>query len=135
MTTPFKFCSRSSHKHDSSKEPAPPSVTVDDIYDRPKVPAVPYVPPPPSSSGLATNSNFLCFLFVKNHQMPSRQINDPSSGKHYSLLFLPTIPSSPSRTLKGIFELTKIPSRALNSPHASLPELQRYTRTLSGVPH
>merc|ERR1712077_13918 len=54
------------------------------------------------------------------------QINDPSSGKHYSLPFLPATPSSPSRTLKGLFELTRRPSRALDSPRVLLPELQRY---------
>ena len=48
--------------------------------------------------------------------LPSRQINDPSSGKHYSLPFLPATPSSPSRTL--------------DSPSALLPELQRYKDTI-----
>ena len=72
-----------------------------------------------SSTGLATNSIFFCFLFV-----------NPSSGKHYSLPFLPATPSSPSRTLEGLFELTKRHSRALNSPRALLPELQRYKDTV-----
>ena len=58
------------------------------------------------------------------------QINDPSLGKHFSLLFLPATPSSPSRTLEGLFELTRLPSRALNSPRALLPELQRYKDTV-----
>ena len=44
----------------------------------------------------------------------------------YSLPFLPATPSSPSRTLEGLFELTRRPSRALDSPGALLPELQRY---------
>ena len=35
-----------------------------------------------------------------------------------SLRFLPTTPLSPLRILKGLFELTKRPSRALNSPRA-----------------
>ena len=35
-------------------------------------------------------------------------------------------PSSLSRTLEGLFELTRRPSRALDSPRAMLPELQRY---------
>merc|ERR1719422_1234152 len=39
-------------------------------------------------------------------------------------------PSSPSRTLEGLFELTRRPSRALNSPGALLPELQRYKDTV-----
>ena len=40
--------------------------------------------------------------------------------------FLPATPSSPSQTLEGLFELTQRPSRALASPRALLPELQRY---------
>ena len=51
-------------------------------------------------------------------------------GKHYSLLFLPATPSSPSWTLEGLFELTRRPSRALDSPRAFLPELQRYKDTV-----
>merc|ERR1712073_77905 len=54
----------------------------------------------------------------------------PSSGKHYSLPFLPATPSSPSQTLEGLFELTQRPSRALDSPRALLPELQRYKDTV-----
>ena len=51
-------------------------------------------------SGLATNSIFFCFLFVKKIiDLPEGHFNDPSSGKHYSLSFLPATPSSPSRTL------------------------------------
>ena len=46
----------------------------------------------------------------------------PRRGKHFSLPFLPDTPSSPSRTLEGLFELTRRPSRALDSPHALLPE-------------
>ena len=57
-------------------------------------------------------------------------MNDPSPGKHYSLPFLPATPSSPSRTLEGLFELTRRPSRALDSPRALLPELQRYKDTV-----
>ena len=51
-------------------------------------------------------------------------------GENYSLPFLPATPSSPSRTLEGLFELTGRPSRALNSPRALLPELQRYKDTV-----
>ena len=61
------------------------------------------------------------------------QINDPSSGKHYSLPFLPATPSSLSQTLEGLFELTRRPSRALDSP-ALLPELQRYKDTVRFAP-
>ena len=46
--------------------------------------------------------SFLC----KFIDLPGGQINDPSSGKHYSLPFLPATPSSPSCAL--------------------LPQLQRY---------
>ena len=66
--------------------------------------------------------------------MPGGQINDPSLGKHYSLPFLPATPSSPSWTLEGLFELTRRPSWALDSPRALLPELQRSKDTVrSGV--
>ena len=50
----------------------------------------------------------------------------PRRGKYYSLPFLPATPLSPSRIFKGLFELTtRQPSRALNSPCALHPELQR----------
>ena len=62
--------------------------------------------------------------------LPVGQINDPSSGKYYSLPFLPATPSSPSRTLEGLFELTRRPSRALDSPRALLPGLQRNEDTV-----
>ena len=51
-------------------------------------------------------------------------MNDPSSGKHYSLPFLPATPSSPSRALEGLFELTQRPLRAFNWPCALLLELE-----------
>ena len=54
---------------------------------------------------------------------------DPSSGKHYFLPFLPATPKFSSRTLGGLFERTRRPSQALNSPRALLPELQRYKDT------
>ena len=62
------------------------------------------------------------------------QINGPSSGKCFSLPFLPAISSTPSWTLEGLFEMTQLPSRALDSPRALLPDLQRETRTPSGGP-
>ena len=49
----------------------------------------------------------------------------PSSGKFFSLLFLPATPLYPSRTLAGLFEMTQHSSRALDSPDELLPELQR----------
>ena len=51
------------------------------------------------------------------------------TGNHFSLPVLQATPSSSSRTLEGLFELTRRPSRALDSPHALLPELQRYKDT------
>ena len=46
-----------------------------------------------------------------------------------SLPFLRATPSSPARTLEELFELTRRPSRALDSSCALLPELQRYKDT------
>ena len=57
----------------------------------------------------------------------------PHQGNTYSLPFLPATPSSPSRTLEGLFELTRRLSRALDSPRALLPELQRYKDTVRCV--
>ena len=42
-----------------------------------------------------------------------------------SLPFLPATPSSPPQNLEGLFELTLRPLRALDSPLALLPDLQR----------
>ena len=75
--------------------------------------------------GLATNSIFSGSFLWKIIELPGGQINDPSPGKHYSLPFLSVTPSSPSRNLEGLFELTQRPSRALASPRALLLELQR----------
>ena len=47
-----------------------------------------------------------------------------------SLPFLRATPSSPARTLEELFELTRRPSRALDSSCALLPELQRYKDTV-----
>ena len=52
----------------------------------------------------------------ENYFLPAGQINDPSSGKHYSLPFLLATPSFQSRTLGGLFELTQHTSKALDSP-------------------
>ena len=68
---------------------------------------------------------FTVSFLYKLIDLPLGQINDPSSGKHYSLPFLPATSLSPPRTLKGLFELTQRPSRALASPRALLPRLQR----------
>ena len=59
---------------------------------------------PPLSAGLATNSIFLCFLFVKKIiDLPEGHINDASLGEHYTLPFLPATPLSPYRTFKEGF--------------------------------
>ena len=47
-----------------------------------------------------------------------------------TILFLLATPSSLSPTLEGLFELTRRPSMALDSPRALLPELQRYKDTV-----
>ena len=54
----------------------------------------------------------------------------PHRGKHFSLPFLPATPSSLSRTLEGLYELTRSPSRALDPPRALLAELQRIKDTV-----
>ena len=52
-------------------------------------------------TGLATNSFFLFPLCKKIIDLPGGQINDP-----ISLPFLQRTPSTLSRTLEGLFELT-----------------------------
>ena len=47
-----------------------------------------------------------------------------------NIALLPAIPSSLVSTLEGLLELTRRPSLALDSPHALLPELQRYKDTV-----
>ena len=85
-------------------------------------------------TGLVTDSILVSVSFMRKIiDLPGGQINDSSSGKHYSLTFLPATPSSPSRTLEGLFEPTKPPSRALDSPGALLPELRRYKGTVRWV--
>ena len=56
----------------------------------------------------------------------SWQINDPSSRKYFSLLFLSPTPLSPFRILEGLFELTLHPPRALNLASYVSLDLQRY---------
>ena len=65
--------------------------------------------------------------------LPRGQINDPSSGKHYSLPFLPATPSSPSRILERLLELSWRPSQALDLPCALLLELHRHKDTDRGA--
>ena len=60
---------------------------------------------------------FSCLPFCKTIiDLPGGQINNPSLEKHYSVMFLPASPSSPSRTL--------------DLPRALLPELKRYKDTV-----
>ena len=50
------------------------------------------------------------FFFIKMKRSlnwTGGQINDPWSGKTFSLPFLPETPSSPSQTLKGFLEVTR----------------------------
>ena len=54
----------------------------------------------------------------------------PRWGDNFSLKFLPGTPSSRSRTLEGLFELTRRLLRALDSPRALLSELQRKKDTV-----
>ena len=54
----------------------------------------------------------------------------PHKGKNYTLLFLTATPSSPSRTLEELFELTRRTSWVFDSPLALLPELQRCKDTV-----
>ena len=82
-----------------------------------------------TGSGLATNTIFFLFPFLyKIIDLPGGHINDPSSGNHSSFPLLPATPSSPSRTLEGLFELTQHPHlmRCFRN--------YRDTMTLSGVP-
>ena len=53
-------------------------------------------------AGLVTNSIFSVYFLVKAIiDLSGGQINDPSAGKHNSLTFLTTTPSSPSPTLRA----------------------------------
>ena len=73
----------------------------------------------------AKSSPKLIFSVSFYFDLPGGQINDPLSGKHFFSSVLPATPPSLSQTLEGLFELTQRPSRALDSPRALLPELQR----------
>ena len=82
----------------------------------------------------ATNRH-LNFFLLQKFLISCKAINDPSSGKHQlSLPFHPATPSSPSRTLEGLFELTQRNTRALDSPRSLLPELQRNKDTVREAP-
>ena len=62
----------------------------------------------PYFPGLDTTNSIFSFSFLKNIiDLPGGQINDRSSGKHFSLPFLPATPSSPSRTLEGTLDLSE----------------------------
>ena len=85
--------------------------------------------------GLANNS-FYCFslLFVKYHRycLAGKSLI-LQRGEYCSFSFFPTTPSSTSRTLEWLFELTRRPSRALNLPRACFRNF-RESRTQSGMP-
>ena len=59
---------------------------------------------------------FTVYFLCQINDFPGR--NDPLSGNYFSFTFLPETPSSPFRTLEGLFELTQCPSRPLNLPRA-----------------
>ena len=63
-------------------------------------------------------------FFVKNHWFAWRSNQWPLVRKHFSLSFLPATPSSQSWTLEELFELTRRPSQALDSPRALLPAVR-----------
>ena len=63
----------------------------------------------------------------KNQWFDGGQVNDPEI---LFSLFLPATPLPLSWTLEGLFELTRHPSRALDSPRVLLPGLQRYKDTV-----
>ena len=58
-------------------------------------------------TGLATSSIFQFSFLQKIIDLLGGQINDPLSGKHFYLLFIPeATPESQSRTRRGLIELT-----------------------------
>ena len=70
------------------------------------------------------------YSFVRLFICLSGRSMTPHWGGYFSHPFLPATPLSLSRTLEGLFDLTRRPSRALDSPRALLPELQRYKDTV-----
>ena len=54
----------------------------------------------------------------------------PRWGKRNSLPFLPVTTFSPTQTLEGLYELTWLSSRVLDSPHKLLLELQKIKDTV-----
>ena len=57
----------------------------------------------------------------------------PHQEGYCSLSLLPAIPLSQAQTIKGLYELTLRPPRALNLALCILPELQIYKDTVSSV--
>ena len=67
-----------------------------------------------------------CFLFVKrNIDLPGGQFNDPLSGKHFCLPFLPATRLSLSQTLEGLFWADTAPSKGPRLASCIASELQR----------
>ena len=60
-------------------------------------------------------------------------MNDPSSGKYFSLPFLPATPLSPSQTLEGLFSADTAPFKGPPTNLICCFLNYRVTRTLSGV--
>ena len=88
------------------------------------------VPPRHGCAGVGVNSNSTPLeakLFYTNYPLNTPWRKTPHTP------ILPATSSSPSRTLERLFELTQHPSRALDSPRALLPELQRYKDTIRRV--
>ena len=69
------------------------------------------------------------------YQRGRKQPNNggPTLLLHYFPLFLPATPLSLFRTLRGLFELTRRPSRALDSSRVLLSDLQRSKGTVTGA--
>ena len=68
---------------------------------------------------------------VKILYLRGGQSKESSLGKHFSFPFLLATPWSPPRTLEGLLELTRRPSRALNLDTCCFrnPDLQKYKDT------
>ena len=85
----------------------------------------------PLAGLVATNSIIFCFLFVKNSLLCLKGNSmPPCRGNAVLFCSSQQLPCLCLGPLKGFFELTRRPSRALDSPRALLPELQRNKNTV-----
>ena len=81
--------------------------------------------PGTSTSGLTQPTHFFLFPFYKKSLIcVEGKSLTPHRGKTTLFRSSQQLPCLLSRTLEGLFELKRFPSRALNSPHALVPELQ-----------